>query len=351
MSTPFSIIIPTHNQAPELKTHLPLVLEQDYSDFEVIVVDMASTDETKQVLENLELEYPALRHTITPATARDISLERLALTLGIRTAKHDWVIITHANCQPATSQWLQIFGQAAVEGKEILVGVAKYDEQRRSWFNYKTSFFRLWNTQANLQHIRSGHAAVRADGCNIALRRSLFLSKNGFDNHLNLLSGAEELLVNRLSTASNTAVVSNPEAIVVEDVLPERRLWKKHRVFYMETRRHQKNATPYRTKTNLKQWLPWLLILVPGSLWPVLNYLHPDENVAISIVMGLGFLLTLIILGAWANSFSHRAQAIGYRRSYLFPFLLFAFALPLWNLSALLSYHLSPKKEFRKKFV
>ena len=223
---PLSIIIPAHNQAPELQRHLPAIMEQDYDDFEVIVVDMSSTDETMKVLEDMELQYPSLRHTCTPSTARDISLERLALTLGFRSAKHEWMVVTHADCRPATSQWLRCMAEAVVEEKEILVGVAKYDEQRHTWFDYKVGFYRLWNTLANLRHIRGGHAAVRADGCNVGLRRSFILSQDGFGDHLNLLTGAEELLVNRLSTAKNTVVCDSTDAIVIEDRLPARRLWK-----------------------------------------------------------------------------------------------------------------------------
>lgn len=348
---PLSIVIPTHNQAPELRKHLPAILEQDYEDYEVIVVDIASTDETREVLEELGLRFPALRHSGTPATARDISLERLALTLGIRAAKHEWVVITHANCQPASPLWLKTLSQHMTEDKGIVLGVAKYDEERHTWFDYKVSFFRLWNTLANLRHIRSGHAAVRADGCNLALRRSLFLSEDGFGDHLNLLTGTEELLINRLSTAKNTTVCDSPDAIVIEDRMTASRLWKKHRIFYMETRRHQRHTFIYRTRQNLRLLTPWLLLCALCALWPSLHHFFPEEDLAVGIITGLVFILFFIAVGVWINRWNCAAHVIGYKRNYFITLPLFTFSLPFWNLSACLSHRFAPESEFRKKFV
>ena len=98
---PLTIVIPARNQADALRRHLPAVLSQDYDLYDVIVVDMASADETLVLLEAMEMEYDHLRHLQTPPSARDISLERLALTLGIRAAQSEWVVITQADCEPS----------------------------------------------------------------------------------------------------------------------------------------------------------------------------------------------------------------------------------------------------------
>lgn len=347
----FSIIITAHNQAPELRRHLPAILEQDFDDYEVIVVDMASADETQDLLEELELRYLNLRHTHTPPSARDISLERLALNIGIRSARFDWVIITHSTCQPATPHWLQAFAAEVKDKREILIGAAKYDEEPDSWFHRKVGFFRLWNTLANMHHVRSGNVAVRADGCNLALRRDLFLSANAFSDHLNLLAGTEELLVNQLSTNGNTAVVESSDAIVVEDPLPEQRLWKKQRVYYMETRRHQRRTFLYRTKQNLRLLLPWLLILAPCLLYPILIHQYPGEELFCGIITAPVALLAIMLLVGRLSGMNKDARLLGYERHYGLSGLLFTLLMPFWNLSAWLTYLRSPKAEFRKKFV
>ena len=241
--------------------------------------------------------------------------------------------------------------QQMTEDKGIVVGVAKYDEERHTWFDSKVSFFRLWNTLANLRHVRSGHAAVRADACNLALRRSLFLSKDGLGDHLNLLTGAEELLVNRLSTAKNTAICFSPDAIIIEDRLPARRLWKKHRVFYMETRRHQHHTHLFRFRQNLWLLMPWLLLMVLIALWPLLHHFLPQEDIAVDIITALAIILALVALGVWIGNWNRAAHVIGYERNYYLTLPLFTLELPFWNLSALLSHRLSSKTDFYKKFV
>ena len=139
---PLTIVVTAHNQAEELRKHLPTLLLQDYpAEFEVVVVDMASTDETLPMLEKMEEEYPSLRHTFTPDTARDISLERLALTLGIRSASFPWTILLHAGCRPASPYWLRRMGEAMLKDNDTRIVVApvcpdhseKGDEYTTMW--------------------------------------------------------------------------------------------------------------------------------------------------------------------------------------------------------------------------
>lgn len=351
MPTPLSIVIPAHNQARELRCHLPRILEQDFDDFEVIVVDVASTDETKDVLELLELSHPRLRHTHTPASARDISLERLALSLGFRTARHEWVVLTRADCEPASPHWLERISEVASSDKSIILGAAKYDEQHHTWFDTKVSYFRIHNTIANLRHIQDGYPAVRSDECNMAIRRSLFLETDGFGRHINLLTGAAELLVNSLSTSTNTAVVTSPEAIVVQDRMPAKRLWLKHRTFYMETRRYQRNAFYYRLKQNLKMALPWLMFLCIVGFWPVITILEVPQTTPLWILTGLLALLWLIVAIYSIVSFNRTASELGYQRKFYLSLPILSLSLPIWNTLSWFRHRIKPKNEFRKKFV
>ena len=106
---PVSIVMTVHNQENNLRQNLPALLSQDYPEpYEVIIVDMNSDDGTQKLLERMEQEYMHLHHTFCPDTARDISLSRLAITLGFRSACYDWVLMMTADACPPSLHWLTI---------------------------------------------------------------------------------------------------------------------------------------------------------------------------------------------------------------------------------------------------
>lgn len=97
---PLSVIICARNESANLRQFLPAILEQDYPQFEVIVINDGSTDESEEVLSTFEEKYQHLYHSFTPESARYISRKKLALTLGIKASKYDWLVFTEANCNP-----------------------------------------------------------------------------------------------------------------------------------------------------------------------------------------------------------------------------------------------------------
>lgn len=359
---PFSVIIAAHNQATQLRRYLPEILEQDYERFEVIVVDMISTDDTKDILERLEMQYANLRHTFVPASARDISIERLALTLGFRAAAYEWVVITHPDCHPASSQWLRRIGETIIQPRidvqssrlkepDMVLGFARYDEQRSTWFDHKVGFYRLWNTMGGIQHVLTGHAAVRADGCNMAYRKSLFLANGGFAAAQDLKAGAEELLVNQNSTPVNTALLLSPAALVMQERLTSLGQWKKRLVFYAETRRHQRHTFIFRAKQLLRMVTPWLMILAvmfPMMIGIVMILMDPQpESIAMTTALAM---MLLSYIAVRLSCFHTTTRALSCR-SYFLSLLLMDLLLPLWNLSAWSRRRFTAQNEFRKKFV
>ena len=57
---PLSVVICARNESENLRRNLPTILKQDYPDFEVIVINDGSTDESEDLLSALEEEYPNL---------------------------------------------------------------------------------------------------------------------------------------------------------------------------------------------------------------------------------------------------------------------------------------------------
>ena len=97
---PVSVIICAREECENLRRNLKAVLEQDYPQFEVIVINDGNTDESEDYLTLLEEKYPHLYHSFVPDSSRYISRKKLAATLGVKASKYDWLVFTEANCCP-----------------------------------------------------------------------------------------------------------------------------------------------------------------------------------------------------------------------------------------------------------
>ena len=104
---PVSVIICAKNEEVNLNDKLPKVLEQDYPDYEVIVVNDSSSDESEEVLAIMKTRYERLHTTFVPENAKFIDSKKFALTLGIKAAKNEILIFTDADCEPKTEKWLK----------------------------------------------------------------------------------------------------------------------------------------------------------------------------------------------------------------------------------------------------
>ena len=337
---PISVILTAHNQAEALRRNLPAILEQEYDEFEVVVVNDASTDDTEDVLTQLELAYPHLRHTFTPADARYVSHKRLSLTLGIKSARHEWLLLTEADCRPLTPYWLRSMSRHFGPDIQMVLGYANYERDKRG-LSHKAVFFNLFHQMQYLPWAMR-HKAYRCSPDNLAYRKSLFMSHQGFASDVSLLEGATELLANRHSTNTNTAVALSPEA-KIECALPvSAKQWRLKRTYYMETRRHFKGTFRYRLCFNLKQCVVPLFYLAAAAAagWGAWH----RQWIAVSVVAAL----TLLLCALKSVWFSRSARSLG-ERSYLLSFWWYELRLHVWHAYSLANHLFAPRNIFRRK--
>ena len=118
----FSVILTVYDQARELESQLPALLTQDYEPgYEVIVVDESSTDDTEDVLKLLKQEHPHLYSTFLPKPNRNITRQRLALTIGVKAAKNEWIIFSDINTFPENDTWLQTINDNLGDSSPIML--------------------------------------------------------------------------------------------------------------------------------------------------------------------------------------------------------------------------------------
>src|SRR5690606_30080365 len=120
-----SVIIAARNEYDNLSLHLPSILEQDYPNFEVVVVNDGSWDETAILLEEFQKRYNNLMVVIRPANDYHDARKILAITPGIKGAKHERLLFTDADCRPVSLQWIQSMMSQA-DGDTLVLGYSPY---------------------------------------------------------------------------------------------------------------------------------------------------------------------------------------------------------------------------------
>lgn len=229
----FSIIITVHDNAKEIERNLPAILNQNYPvGFEVIVVDESSTDETVDVLKRLKNTYSNLYTTFIPETSHYISRRKLALTIGIKAAKNEWLIITDADCCPQSEFWLQTIAKYCTEKNDMVIGYANYSRNAKTFYRFE----HLLTTCYAMLAAHKG-VAFRCNCRNLAIRKSIFMEHHGFLKNLRYLRGEYDFIVNEFAIKERTAIVTEEDGKLVQDE-PSNKKWKNEHVFYMETRRH-----------------------------------------------------------------------------------------------------------------
>lgn len=356
---PLSILLTTYNQEDALRRNLPLILEQEYPiDYEVIVVDMNSTDDTKQYLEQSAKRFPNLHFTSVPSSSRNVSTLRVALTLGMRAAINDWTVITNASCHPTSHYWLRQMGQACAENESagIVLGYTRLLRDKRHNAR-RARFFHFWQQIRNL-HYTTHHGAYRAEATNLCYRKSLFLQNKGFTDGNRLQAGAIEMLVNQNSTRANTAICLHPDSIVEQDTPHIEGWWAQERLFFMETRSHFHRRYPYRLQYFCSTLLTWLFTLT--ALTAVVTFALPAITSVVTLTTPLPDMLPDLLPIVIASFVVILWQIHSFQRTYCYsragkslgehtfaPLLpLHLHLIPIWDFTAWMRWKLAPKRTF-----
>lgn len=235
---PVSIIIASHDDAMQLEKHLPAILLQDYPvQYEVIVVIEKGDHDVEEVLKRFQYSHgyqegnARLYVTYIPETSRYMSRRKLAITLGVKAAKNEWLLLIDSDCEPASSRWLASMARNCVDGKSLVLGYASYKKDDSSSFKGYDRFYHFCYL------LRECYGQAYRTNCpNLMFRKSLFMEQDGYLGNLNLVRGEYDFLVNKYAKRGNSATETAPEAWVIQEA-PTNRSWGNMRVYYMETRK------------------------------------------------------------------------------------------------------------------
>ncbi len=244
---PVSVVICAKNEARRLRHNLPGILSQDYPDYEVLVVSDHSTDDSAAVLATLRQKYPRLKYWDWQDPETDRPGKKAALAFGIRQARHDWVLLTDADCRPVSSKWIAAMWMAASGGKSIGLGYAPYS-YRPGLLNALIRHETIITALLYLSAARRGRPYMGV-GRNLLYRKQLFFRAGGFAGHRHIASGDDDLFIHQVATKDNTAIVDIPEALVYSEPKTTIKSWLRQK------RRHISTGSKYDTYTQFRLFL------------------------------------------------------------------------------------------------
>ncbi|WP_194777039.1 glycosyltransferase [Pararhodonellum marinum] len=265
-----SIIIAARNEKKNLEKLIPLLFEQDYPKFEILIVNDRSTDGTKFFLDNLMKTYPKLRSVTIQYLPRHVTAKKYALTLGIKVAKYDVILLTDADCIPVSQQWIQMITDPVRKGgKTFSIGFGGY-EKSKGMLNKIIQFDTLFTA---LQYISFGlwGFPYMGVGRNLSYRKSFFMEEKAFKNLWHIEGGDDDLFINRHANKNNTAVVIHPESITLSKPMQSFKAHRKQKLRHFSVGKFYRYADKLKIGlyafSQLIFWFSALLLLISQRSW------------------------------------------------------------------------------------
>lgn len=289
-----SVIVYAQGAGHNLVTLLPQILQQNYpSAMEVVVVNDETDDDTENIVSELALHYPNLYLTFAPDRSRSLSRRKLSITLGIKAARYDHVLVTDGHCRISSPFWLQHMASHFIMGADVVLGYCRLREADED----TAPLSRRYSWDRTLESVRWLSSAlcgrpIRGTSCNVAYKRDLFFAHKGFSKSLHLKFGDDDIFIREITRGRNAAVeLSEESQLIFMETNPD----KMHR---MERMRRDFTATmlPRRAYVSLSaaswMWWIWALCGVGAAVAGL-----PSVIPAIAVfVAGTSFCLTHMVL-------------------------------------------------------
>ena len=247
---PVSIIICARNEEDNLTEFLPKILTQNYPEFEVVVVDDCSYDNTENVIDEYAKVFPNLKKVTIKEDDYYKHGKKFAVMVGIKGTKFNNLLFTDADCFPANEFWLQDMSKAFVNKREIVLGYGAY--KKENGFLNKLIRFDTFLIALNYLSAAVKGKAYMGVGRNLGYTKELFYKQKGFSKHYHIQSGDDDLFINQACTKENTNVSISHNAITYSLAKKTFSDWKRQK------QRHLTTAPHYNFSSKLKITVSYL---------------------------------------------------------------------------------------------
>ncbi|MBR2772911.1 MAG: glycosyltransferase [Bacteroidales bacterium] len=224
---PASIVLCARDAYEYLTELIPVLLNQDYPDFEIVVVNDCSDDETEEYLKDLERREPRVKPVQLKQHLNFFNGKKFPLSMGIKSAQNDLIVLTDFNCMPVNDQWLRSVVNRYNHQTEIVIGYSPYVQKKGS-LNHLMRFDALQNGLLYLSAALNHHAYMGI-GKNLSYRKELFFRNKGFISHYTTAVGEDDLFINKVSTKKNTEVLIDAENAILTTPTSSFKLWMRQK--------------------------------------------------------------------------------------------------------------------------
>lgn len=237
-SLPVSVVICARNEARQLEELIPILMQQDHAEFEVVVVNDRSEDDTGEILQWMKPTHERLRIVTIQADEKFSYGKKIALGVGIRAAKHPQVLLTDADCRPPGRDWISAMASGFGNGKQIVIGHSPYGAAD----GLAPLLERYDGVNKAMQYVSFALAGFpyMGVGRNLGYTSELFYSARQPKKHHHLMSGDDDLFINEVARAKNTTAVIDPRSHMTTRPTTDLLTW------WMRKRRHYTTARYYR---------------------------------------------------------------------------------------------------------
>lgn len=331
---PVSILITAHDNLAELERNLPMFLRQQYAaDYQVIVVCQSTDGETQDFLKRTAAENPHLYYTYIPESSRYMSRKKLQITLGVKAAKHEWIILTEPNCRPSNDKWLQTMVRQCQDPNHLVLGYVALDEETKSvrrFDSIRKAYYVLRRAQQTYGY--------RSHMPNVAFRKSDFMKEQGYQGNLEYVRGEYDFLVNKYALCGDTATELDCDAWLIREA-PSSKSWHNAHLYLQASRKSLERAGSMRTLMFFDHLMPHLSLIATLA---VAAYSILMKNWILTGCAGFSFLLLFIVRMLIANkAIKHFDDGIA-----MFKLPFFEYGIIWRNLATKLRYWRADKNDF-----
>ena len=266
-----SIIVCAKNEAENCKENIPYLLEQDLANFELVLINDNSYDDTLAIFESFARKHKNIKIVNVRENEYFNSGKKYALSLGIKAASHEHLLFTDADCKPSSKSWARLIANSFTEHKKIVLAYSAY--QKEKGFLNKLIRYETLITALNYFSFQLAEKPYMGVGRNLAYTKATFMDNNGFYTHLKVPSGDDDLFINEVATASNTTININPKAFTISKAKTTYKDWFRQKRRHINTAKYYKKIHQVLLAVNYSSlllfWLIGIVLIILQFQWQV----------------------------------------------------------------------------------